>query len=134
MLSIGCAACPRSAAQSATPTAAPWIECTYSASNQTRTVRVVPTNDPYGVRPLDVAERFLLKLVYVESPVDVAGLRIYAYEIVDEAPPVLLHEAKYPALSGTAAPRGRSELTGEQRIYAHALSRELTYSCSWVRP
>ena len=86
------------------------------------------------MEPFDVAERFLLKFVYVTSPEDVAGLRVYAYEIADESPPILLQEAKYRAPFVSRGSQGRSELTGEQLVYAHSLGRELLYSCVWVEP
>lgn len=96
-------------------------------------MRVEPTHDPYGVKELDVAGRFALKLVYVASPEDVASFRAYAYEITDDGP-VLLQEAKYhpPFVAGGA--HGRTEFTGSQHIYAHQLSRELAYACAWVTP
>jgi hypothetical protein len=136
-LACACASPARSAAPGASPSASaaapPWLECTYSASNETHTARVEPTQDPYSVKELDVAGRFALKLVYVSSPEDVAAFRVYVYEIEDEGP-VLLQEAKYrpPFAKGTA--RGRSEFTGRQQIYAHQLGRELAYACAWVTP
>ena len=110
-----------------------WLECTYSASNETHTVRVEPTPDPYGVKELEVAGRFAVKFVYAKSIEDTAGLRIYAYELGD-AGPVLLHEGKYrlPAVAGPS--HGRGDVTGRQLVYDRPLGRELAYSCGWVRP
>jgi len=113
--------------------APPGLECTYSASNETHTVRVEPTQDPYGVKELDVAGRFALKLVYVTHPADVASFRIYAYALTDEGP-VLLQEAKYLPPFAAPASHGRAEFTGRQAVYAHQLSRELAYACAWVTP
>lgn len=116
------------------PAQAPgWLECTYSASNETHTVRVEPTRDPYGVKELDVAGRFAVKFVYMTSPADTAGLRIYAYQLGDERP-VPLHEGKYRIPPVAELPRGRSDLTAEELVYDHPLGRQLAYSCAWVRP
>lgn len=118
---------------SPSPATPPWLECTYSASNQTHTVRVEPTRDPYSVKELDVAGRFALKLVYVASPADVASFRVYAYELAEEGP-VLLQEVKYRPPFASGATPGRSEFTGRQQVYAHQLGRELAYACAWVTP
>lgn len=115
------------------PQAPAWLECTYSASNETHTVRVEPTRDPYGVKELDVAGRFAVKFVYVTSPDDQAGLRIYAYGL-GEGGPVLLHEGIYRPPFAAGPPRGRSEITGRQLVYDHPLGRELAYACAWLRP
>jgi len=85
------------------------------------------------VQPLDLAERFLVKFVYVATPPDVAALRVYAYEVADEGPPILLQEAKYRAPFVTGASAGRTDVTGQQLLYARSLGRELAYSCAWVQ-
>lgn len=115
------------------PRAPSWLECTCSASNETHTVRVEPTRDPYGVKELDIGGRFLVKFVYVTSPEDTAGLRIYAYGL-GESGPVLLHEGKYGLPFALAPAHGRGDATGRQLVYDHPLGRELAYSCAWVRP
>ena len=129
-----------SAAKAPAPTPAPpatqapaWLECTYSASNETHTVRVEPTQDPYGVKELDLAGRFAVKFVYVTSPADTASLRIYAYSVGD-ADPVLLHEGKYQLPLSAGPAHGRSDVTGRQLVYDRPLFRELSYSCVGVRP
>jgi hypothetical protein len=132
-------ACAGTSKAPAPPAASPasqapsWLECTYSASNETHTVRVEPTRDPYGVKELDVGGRFAVKFVYVTSPEDTAGLRIYAYELA-ESGPVLLHEGKYRLPFAGAPAHGRTELTGTELVYDRPLGRELAYSCAWVRP
>lgn len=131
-LTCACASSPKSVA-APPPPSPPRLECTFSASNQTKTVQIEPTQDPYGVKEIDVAERFSLRVVYVASPEDVASVRVYAYELGDDGP-VLLQEGKYLPPFATGAAPGRSELTGRQLVYGHHLGRELVYSCAWVRP
>jgi hypothetical protein len=131
LASVSCAA-PRQPARAPAPPR-PHLECTYSASGDTRTIVVTPTSDPYGVAPVEAGERFALKVVYVTEPADVAGVRIYAYE-VEAGGPVLLHEGKYPLpVAGGSAP-GRVEFTGREFVYEHELGRELAYSCAWITP
>jgi hypothetical protein len=132
-LTLACASTSKAPASPPAPEAPSWLECTYSASNETHSVRVEPTSDPYGVKELDVGGRFAVKFVYVTSPADTAGLRIYAYELGDGGP-VLLHEAKYRAPFAPGPPHGRNELTGRQLVYDRPLGRELAYSCARVRP
>jgi hypothetical protein len=133
VLAWACASTAKPAAPPPSPPAPSELECTYSASNVTRTVRVEPTQDPYAGKELDVAGRFALKFVYVASPEDVASFRVYAYELGD-AGPLLLQEGKYLPPFATGASTARRELTGRQLVYGHELGRELAYSCAWVRP
>jgi hypothetical protein len=137
VVALACAStgkAPASPPASAAAQAPASLECTYSASNETRTVRVEPTRDPYGVKELDIGGRFAVKFVYVTSPEDAAGLRVYAYELGDGSP-VLLHEGKYRVPPSAGLPLlGRSELTGRELVYDHPLGRELAYSCAWIKP
>lgn len=121
------------AAPSAPARTPPTLECTYSTNGDTRTFVVRPTLDPYGVAPAGAGERFALKVVYVTEPADVAGVRIYAYEL-EAGGPVLLHEGKYPLPLAGAAARGRVEFTGHEFVYEHELGRELAYACAWITP
>jgi len=131
VLATSCAA-PRQPASTPAP-AQTHLECTYSTNGDTRTFVVEPTRDPYRVAPVGAGERFALKVVYVTEPADVAGVRIYAYE-VDAGGPVLLHEGKYPLPLAGGAARGRFEFTGREFVYERELGRELAYACSWIKP
>jgi len=130
---LACASTSQAPSAPPAPRAPAWLECTCSASNETRSVRIEPTRDPYGVKELEIGGRFAVKFVYVTSPEDAAGLRIYAYEL-GESGPVLLHEGKYRLPFVAAPSHGRGEVTGRQLVYDHPLGRELAYSCAAVRP
>lgn len=103
------------------------LECTYSWGGETKTVRVAPTEDVYGVPEIAVGDQFALKFVYVTAPADVAGFRAYAYSLTDDGA-VPLHEAKYRAPYATSGSYG---FTGLQLAYDRR-GDELAYFCAWV--
>lgn len=81
-------------------------------------------DNPYTVAPVDVAGRFLIKPVLVQSAQTAGYVAIYIYD-QSRPQPMLIQEAKYLGpfdLSGAS-------LTGEQHLYAGPLERELIYNC-----
>jgi len=119
----GCAAPSRSCPSAAAP--APRLECTFESGGDTKTLRIEPAPDPYRVPEIPAGDRFALKFVYVTTPADLAGLRVYAFQ-VNDGEPVIVHEAKYsPPFSAR-----REGFTGRQLVYDRE-GGELAYACSW---
>jgi hypothetical protein len=88
---------------------------------------VPPTHDAYRVRAKNVQDRFDFKVVYVDAPADVAGVRVYTFHLNSDAP-VLIHEAKFAA---TSENHDRYGFTGKQLVY-DPRGREFEYFCEWL--
>lgn len=114
-----------------TPSAEPkkGLACSYTYGGEVKSVSVPPAHDVYSVRAHDVQGRFDFKVVYVDAPADVAGVRVYTYSPGPDAP-VLIHQAKYAA---SYQNHDRYGFTGKQLIY-DARGREFEYSCAWLAP
>jgi hypothetical protein len=107
--------------------AAPQLQCEVSYAGATRTVRADPVGDPYQAVSTDIAGRFRFKPVVVGTAQQVE--RVLVYVAVQAAQqPVPVQQVKYlgPFVPGA----GTLPLTGEQRLYAGPLERELIYSCA----
>lgn len=112
--------------------ASPRLLCQVTYAGTTRTVVAQPVADPYPVPSLDIGGRFRFKAVMVgrggDSAAQVDRIALYAYRTDDLPQPLLIHQAKYlPPFGLTGQPLA---LTGEQRLYAGPLERELIYSCT----
>jgi hypothetical protein len=122
----GCAG-RRVARASAPPTSTPTrLWCTYTYGGEAKRLLIAPTRDPYRVTAVKIETRFELKIVYVDAPSDVAGVRIYSYYPGPDAP-VLIHEAKYQLRGPGRGPYG---FTGQQLVY-EPRGGELAYYCEW---
>lgn len=113
--------------------AAPQLQCQVTYAGATRTVLADPVSDPYTAVSTDIAGRFRFKPVVVGTAQQVERVLIYV-AVQTAQQPVPIQQAKYlgPFERGTAP----LPLTGEQRLYAGPLERELIYSCALheVRP
>ena len=107
--------------------AAPQLQCQVSYAGATRTVLADPADDPYRVPSVDIAGRFRFKPVVVGTAQQVERVLIYV-AVQTAQQPVPIHQAKY--LGPFASGAGALPLTGEQRLYAGPLERELIYSCT----
>ena len=108
---------------SATPAAQ--LQCQVSYAGTTHTVLAEPVQDPYPVPSVNIGGRFRFKPIVVGSAKQVDRVLIYAY-LVDGSQDLLIHQAKFlPPFAVSAQP-----LTGQQRLYAGPLERELMYSCT----
>lgn len=114
-----------------TPRAEPQkgLRCSYTYGGEVKRVSVPPTHDAYSVRAHDVQGRFDFKVVYVDAPADVAGVRVYTYSPGPDAP-VLIHQAKYAA---SYQNHGRYGFTGKHFVY-DPRGREFEYFCEWLAP
>jgi hypothetical protein len=111
-----------------TAQATPFLHCEVTYAGATQVVHAVPVADPYEVAPVDIAERFLFKVVMTATRGRLDHVLIYTY-FQQEPRPVLLQQAKYFA---PFKPRRQPVLlTGEQHIYGGPIERELIYRC-WL--
>lgn len=113
--------------------AQPVLRCEVTYAGTTHVIQTTPTTDPYAVVPVDIAERFMFKVVLSATEKQLDHALIYVY--LQQAPrPVLLQQAKYfgPFKSSKHA----YLLTGEQHVYGGPIERELIYQCwlSGIKP
>ena len=106
--------------------AAPLLRCEVTYAGSTQVIETRPAADAYGVKPVDIAGRFLFKVVMSAPKGKLNYVLIYTY-LQQEPRPLLLQQAKY------FAPVKQSTrpflLTGEQHIYGGPIERELIYRC-----
>ncbi|MEY3612059.1 MAG: hypothetical protein RJB14_1781 [Pseudomonadota bacterium] len=107
--------------------AEPLLTCQVTYAGTTQTVLAPVVTDPYPVPSVDIGGRFRFKAVLVGDAGQVSRILLYAYQ--EATPhPVLIHQAKYlPPYPRSVEPW---PITGQQRLYAGPLERELIYSCS----
>lgn len=104
----------------------PYVDCEVSYAGHAHHIRLIPTNDPYSVQPVDIAERFLFKGVVLQNNAsNHIALSIYLQQ---ENRPLLLQQATYTQVR----PSQNYAFTGEQKVYGGVLERELIYRC-WLR-
>ena len=113
--------------------ASPQLRCDVTYAGHTQVLTARPVRDPYSVEAVDIGGRFFFKMVMVGRADRIDHILIYAY--LDQEPrPVIVQQSKYLGpFHATARPY---LLTGEQRVYAGPVERELIYTC-WlggVRP
>ena len=111
-------------APAATP--APLLRCAVSYAGTTHAVDAKATDDPYTVAATDIGGRFAFKPVLLAGAQGIAAIKLYVYFLTSRQP-VIIHQATFRPPFGAAPGQ---PFTGEQRLYAGPLERELTYSCS----
>lgn len=107
--------------------AAPLLRCEVSYAGVVHPVVARPVSDPYAVESVAIGERFAFKAVMVGTDTKLERIVLYVYA---GAPSrlVMIQEAKYlPPYRSTQQPYS---LTGEQRLYAGPMERELIYQCT----
>ena len=106
--------------------AAPLLRCEVTYAGSTQVIETRPAADAYEVKPVDIAGRFLFKVVMSAPKGKLNYVLIYTY-LQQEPRPLLLQQAKY------FAPVKQSTrpflLTGEQHIDGGPIERELIYRC-----
>lgn len=108
--------------------ATPRLHCLVTYAGSTHSVNASPVADVYTVPSVDIGGRFRFKAVMAGSGAQVDRIALYAYRTDDLPQPLLIHQAKYlPPFARSSQPLA---LTGEQRLYAGPLERELIYSCT----
>jgi hypothetical protein len=108
------------------------VACTLQYGGQSWTTVVRATSDPYRVSPLEIADAFEFKAVYVAAPADVAVLDLYTYFVFDKGP-VILEQSKYRPPFPKNSSGSNGTFTGSHYVYGPD-GEELRYSCRWVVP
>lgn len=107
--------------------AAPLLRCEVSYAGVVHPVVARPVSDPYPVESVAIGGRFAFKAVMVGTDEKLERIVLYVYS---SAPSrlVMIQEAKYlPPYPSAPQPYS---LTGEQRLYAGPMERELIYQCT----
>jgi hypothetical protein len=119
--------CLAAAGLSSLAHATPLLLCHVSYAGTTHRIETSPVADPYPVASADIGGRFYFKAVMVGDATRVDYIKLYTY-LDTRRQPVLVHQATYlPPFTGSATP---VLLTGEQRVYAGPVERELLYHCT----
>jgi len=103
------------------------VVCTSTYAGVAKRLVFPAVHEPYAVMPLDIGERFRLKVVYLREPWRSASLNVYAYAQSQDGD-LLLQEGKYLPPFSTSPSGGRFGFTGRQLVYS-AQQRELEYWC-----
>ena len=107
--------------------AAPVLRCDVSYAGVAHSVVANPVPDPYAVESMSIGERFAFKAVMVGTDAKLKRIVLYVYAGAPSSL-VMIQEAKYlPPFRATRTPYS---LTGEQRLYAGPMERELIYQCT----
>lgn len=108
-------------------TAAPLLRCEVAYAGTTHVIEARPEADPYPVPSVDIGGRFRFKAVMVGEAQRLDYIKLYAY-LETPRQPVLIQQATYlPPFMVTPMPYA---LTGDQRLYAGPVERELQYRCT----
>ena len=103
------------------------LQCWVTYAGTTHTVLAETVQDPYPVPSVDIGGRFRFKAVMVGEAHRLDYVKLYAY-LETPRQPVLIQQATYlPPFRVTPVPY---LLTGEQRLYAGPVERELQYRCT----
>ena len=107
--------------------AAPSVVCHYTYGGETRLLVARPVHSPYGVPSIEVGSYFRLRVVFQDSPPDLASVKVYTYANREEHP-VLIHQASfpYPPPGSAATAYG---FTGRHSVYEPVRDTELEYWC-----
>lgn len=108
--------------------AEPRLRCEMTYAGAMQVVEAGPTNQPYATPAVDIGGRFHFKAVMVQGPELISRIALYVY-VVTATQPLLIQRALYLS-PYPLGPEGQAvDLTGEQRLYAGPLERELIYRC-----
>ncbi|RIX43527.1 MAG: hypothetical protein D3M94_16390 [Rhodocyclales bacterium GT-UBC] len=103
------------------------IVCHLNYGGMTQEIEARPSASPYLVAPSPVGTFFLFRIVWRDTPTDLAGIKLYTYANRDEGP-AILHQASYPY---PLPVERHDDFTGEQRIYEPIRDSELAYRCAF---
>ena len=107
--------------------AEPLLRCEVAYAGTTHLIEARPQADPYPVPSVDIGGRFRFKAVMVGEAQRLDYVKLYAY-LETPRQPVLVQQATYlPPFRVTPVPY---LLTGDQRLYAGPVERELQYRCT----
>jgi hypothetical protein len=101
------------------------IACHLSYGGESRLLEATPVASPYAVPAVAIGSYFMFRIVFLDAPSELAGIKLYTY--ADHASgPALIHQSSHPYPVGNAASGG---FTGRQRVYEPVRDGELEYWC-----
>lgn len=101
------------------------VACHLTYGGETQLVETAPTNAPYVVAPVALGSYFLFRIVFRQTPADLAGIKLYTYADRDSGP-VIIHQTSFPYPVKNAAVNG---FTGLNLVYEPVRDGELHYWC-----
>ena len=115
----------------ATVVRAEQVRCHYTYGGETKPLLAQAVASPYGVEGIQVGTYFRLRVVFQDTPADIASIKIYTYADRDDEM-VLIHQATYPypPASRRAARYGFS---GLHSVHEPRGEGELQYWCEMAR-
>lgn len=107
--------------------AAERVLCHYTYGGETRVLAAQPVSSPYAVNTIKVGSFFHFRVVFQNTPADLASIKVYTYSDGDDGR-VLIHQATfpYPPSRRPATPHGFS---GLHSVYEPVGDSELQYWC-----
>ncbi len=104
--------------------------CHTTYGGETKMLVAQPVTSPYAVSSIQVGSYFRFRVVFQNTPADLASIKVYTYADHDDGA-VLIHQATYPYpppkhRNGRNAPYGFS---GLQFVYETLRDGELQYWC-----
>jgi hypothetical protein len=108
-------------------TAAEQVLCHYTYGGETRVLAAHPVSSPYAVKAIEVGSFFHFRVVFQDTPADIAAIKIYTYADRDDGP-LLIHQATfaYPPAVRRSTPYGFS---GLHFVHEPVRDGELQYWC-----
>lgn len=107
--------------------AGPQVACRYTYGGDSRVLVAPPVASPYGVPSIAVGSYFRFRVVFQDTPADLASIKVYTYVDRDEGM-ALIHQATY-AYPPVQAAGARYGFTGLQFVYEPVRDSELQYWC-----
>jgi hypothetical protein len=103
------------------------VICHYTYGGITQQLAAKPVSSPYAVKGIKVGSYFHFRVVFQNSPADVASVKVYTYSERDDGL-VLIHQATfpYPPAASDVSPYGFS---GLHFVYEPMRDGELQYWC-----
>lgn len=117
------------ACAAALPAQADSVRCQLTYGGETRQIEAGPTATPYTVAPVAIGSFFLFRIVFRQTPAELASVKLYTYANRDSGP-VLIHQASYayPAATSPLA-AAVNGFTGLNFVYEPLRDSELQYWC-----
>lgn len=107
--------------------AEPQVVCQYHYGGEDKEFTATATTDPYGVVYQEVGTWFVFKIVFRDTPEELATVKIYVAGSGRDGP-VPVHQATYGYPAATIS-RGPHGFTGLNHVYEPELSGEFIYWC-----
>jgi len=103
------------------------VTCHYTYGGITQQLASKPVSSPYQVKGIEVGSYFHFRVVFQNSPADIASVKVYTYTERDDGL-LLIHQGTFPYPPATSddAPYGFS---GLHFVYEPMRDGELQYWC-----